>query len=113
MSDDRTGLRLACGKRDADGSLIVDIRVQARSSRLAIGHVENGRLRLRLTAPPVDGKANQQAVKLLAKSFGVAPSRVVLLRGRTSRNKSFRITGAARIPPVMLADETRRDAGKT
>jgi len=113
VSNDRTGLPLACGKRDADGSLIIDIRVQARSSRLAIGNVENGRLKLRLTAPPVDGKANRQAIKLLAKSFGVAPTRVALLRGRTSRDKSFRITGVDHIPPVMLANEDRHDAGET
>ncbi len=106
MSPSRGSPHLTCGTRNADGSLNIDIRVQTRSGRLMLGSVKNGRLKLRLTAPPVDGKANQQAMKLLAKSFGAAPSRIKLIRGRTSRDKSFHITGATQIPPVVLAANT-------
>ncbi|MDP6673896.1 MAG: DUF167 domain-containing protein [Gammaproteobacteria bacterium] len=113
MTDKRVDLQLNCGRCDSDGSLIIDIRVQTRSSRLAADSVENGRLKLHLTAPPVDGKANQQAIKLLAKSFGVAPSHVELIRGKTSRDKSFRITNAVRIPPIALADEHNLNDGET
>ena len=113
MTDNRADLRLTCGQCGVDGSLVIDIRVQARSSRLTVGTVENSRLKLRLTAPPVDGKANQQAIKLLAKSFGVAPSHVKLIRGRTSRDKSFRITDATKIPPVVFADNDNHDSDET
>ncbi len=100
-SKPRSGGRLNCGRRDADGSIVIDTRVKARSSRLAIGPVQNGKLSLCLTAPPVDGEANRQAGKLLAAAFGVAPSRVELLRGRTSREKYFRIRGATRMPAAV------------
>jgi len=113
VTDDRAGQRLTCGRYETDGSIVIDIRVQARSSRLAVGTVENGRLKLRLTAPPVDGKANQQAAGILAKSFGVAPSRVALIRGRTSRDKSFRISAATRIPPVVLANDDAPNSSQT
>ncbi len=80
---------------------------------MAIGIVENGRLKLRLTAPPVDGKANKQAIKLLAKLFGVAPSRIDLIRGRTSRDKSFRLAGVTRIPAVAVAEDGDRNHDET
>jgi uncharacterized protein (TIGR00251 family) len=102
VTQDRDVRHLNCGRHDKDGSLVIDTRVQPHSSQLAVGSIENGKLKLRLTAPPVDGKANQQATKLLAKWFGVAPSRVELIRGQTSRDKSFRITGIIRIPPSLL-----------
>jgi|GEM_PF-453652 uncharacterized protein len=102
VTQDRGVRHLNCGRCNKDGSLIIDIRVQPRSSRLAVGNVENGKLKLHLTAPPVDGKANQQATKLLAKWIGVAPSRVELIRGQKSRDKSFRITGIIQIPPSLL-----------
>lgn len=44
-----------------------------------------------VTAPPEDGKANKAMLRLLAKHFGVPPSRLTLLRGQTSRNKLVRI----------------------
>jgi len=113
VTDDGTGQHLTCGRYETDGSIVIDIRVQARSSRISVGTVENGRLKLRLTAPPVDGKANQQAAGILAKSFGVAPSRVELIRGRTSRDKSFRISAATHIPAVVLADADAPGSGPT
>ena len=102
-SDDAAGGRpsLCCG-RWAQRDLCLDTRVQTRSSRLEIGRVENGRLRLRLTAPPADGKANQQARKLLAKSFGVGISGVQLLSGKAHKNKQFLIKAPSRLPPEVF-----------
>ena len=92
---------LCCGtwvRRD----LWLETRVQTGGSRLALGRVENGRLRLRLTASPVDGKANQQARKLLAKSFGVGISRVKLITGQTHKNKKFVIEEPRRLPAEVF-----------
>ena len=87
-----------------DGEIIVlETRMQTRSSQLTLGQAENGRLKLRLTASPVDGQANQQAIKLLAKAFGTAPSRIRITRGETSRNKTFEIAGATLIPLEIKA----------
>ena len=92
---------LCCGKW-VEKNLWLETRVQTRSSRLELGRVENGRLKLRLTAPPVDGKANQQARKLLAKSFGVGISRVKLVNGQAHKNKQFFIQEPSRLPAEVF-----------
>lgn len=52
---------------------------------------DNGSLTIYTKAPAIEGRANLAAIKLLAKHYGVAPSRVKLVRGATSRNKVFEI----------------------
>ena len=52
---------------------------------------DDGSLTICTKAPAIEGRANLAAVKLLAKHYGVAPSRVKLVRGATSRNKMFEI----------------------
>ena len=58
---------------------------QARMAR------EGGALRIWVTAPPEDGRANTAVVAALARALGVAPSRLQLIRGASSREKQFRI----------------------
>ena len=53
--------------------------------------VNDGSLTIYIKAPAIEGRANLAAVKLVAKYYGVAPSRVKLVRGATSRNKVFEI----------------------
>ena len=53
--------------------------------------VQDGILRVHVTAPPEDGKANKAILKLLAKALGVAPSRLVLMRGAGARDKLVRL----------------------
>jgi uncharacterized protein (TIGR00251 family) len=67
--------------------------VQPRAARDAILGLRDGVVRVRVTAPPVDGKANQALVRLLARSLGVPPSAVAILRGGTGRDKLVRIVG--------------------
>lgn len=67
------------------------LRVVPRAGRDAIEMTDEGKLQVRVTAPPEDGKANKAVQKLLAKSLGVAPSRLELLRGATSRDKVFKL----------------------
>jgi len=86
----------ACRRRGDD--LVIDIRVQPRASRDEILGVHEGRLRIRTTAPPAGGKANQAVVRLLAKHFGIAPSRIVIRRGAASRNKQVLIAGPIDVP---------------
>ncbi len=93
---------LACGRWTEDG-LKVDVRVQTRAGAKKVAGLENGRLKLRLTAAPVDGKANDQARGLLADMFDVAASRVELITGAKHRNKTFLVRAPARIPPELLA----------
>ena len=76
----------------ADG-VIVHVRLQPKASREDILDEVDGRLRMRVSAPPVEGAANEAAIRLLAKRLGVAKSNVTLLRGDHSREKDFLVEG--------------------
>lgn len=71
------------------------VRVQPRASRDAIAGERGGALLVRLTAPPVEGAANQALSRLLGKALGLPPSAVEVLRGATGRDKLLRIAGAS------------------
>ena len=87
--------KLGDAARVAGDDLIVSVRVTPRAKRNEVGGLVNGMLQVRTTAPPADGKANRAVIKLLSEFIGVAPSRITLLRGATSRNKQFVVTAAA------------------
>jgi uncharacterized protein (TIGR00251 family) len=74
-----------------DGSELVSVRVQPRARRNEVMEQQDGSLRVRVTAAPEAGEANRAVIALLAEVFDVAPSRVELVRGATSRDKLFRI----------------------
>ena len=78
---------------EKDGGVTVDIVVKPRSSREGVGPVQGDRLIVAVNAPPVDGKANEAVVRVLAETFKVARSAVVIVRGETGRKKTVRITG--------------------
>ncbi|HEY5142674.1 MAG TPA: DUF167 domain-containing protein [Solirubrobacteraceae bacterium] len=71
----------------------VRVRLTPRAARPAVELLEDGSLAVRVSAPPVDGEANAALVKAVAKALGIARSRVVLLRGERSREKTLRIEG--------------------
>lgn len=66
------------------------VRVQPGARKTELTETPEG-LRARVTAPPEDGRANDAVRRLLAAELGIAPGRVVLLRGQKSRDKTFRI----------------------
>jgi uncharacterized protein (TIGR00251 family) len=68
--------------------------VQPKASREAVRVEADGRLRVALTAPPVDGAANSALISYLAKRLGVSKSRVALTHGAKSREKTLRIADA-------------------
>ena len=77
----------------AQGSALLAVRIQPRASRNEIVPKEGGVLKVRLTAPPVDGAANEALVKFLSDVLGIAKSRVEIVSGETSREKRIKITG--------------------
>lgn len=79
--------------------LILQLRVQPRARRNEICAPQGEQLKIRLTAAPLDGKANQHLLRLLASVCGVAKNRVQLLSGDCSRNKRVRIERPIRLPP--------------
>lgn len=78
--------------------LLLHVRVQPRASRDEIVGPQGEHLKVRISAPPVEGKANIHLAKFIAKAFGVARSRVYLLSGETGREKRLRITSPAVLP---------------
>ncbi len=69
---------------DPAGRLVIRVTPGARSERLAIGQ---GSLSAKVRAHPQDGAANDAVIRLVALALGLAPSRITLLRGATSRDK--------------------------
>ncbi|MEI8297314.1 MAG: DUF167 family protein [Pseudomonadota bacterium] len=80
--------------------LVLTLRVQPRASRDALV-LETTRLKVRITAPPVDGAANAYLLRYLAGRFGVAPSRTELVRGMTGREKTVRIRAPSELPAEL------------
>ncbi|MEA2257055.1 MAG: uncharacterized protein QOG35_3100 [Solirubrobacteraceae bacterium] len=78
----------------------IAVRLQPRAGRDELVGFRAGVLVARVTAPPVDGRANQALCRLIARSAGVAPSKVAIVRGERSRDKVVRIEGvdAAALP---------------
>ena len=74
------------------------MRVMPGASRDRVGDLRGDRLKISITAPPVDGKANAHLLKFLARQFKVSRSCVTLTAGETSRNKTIRIERPAEIP---------------
>lgn len=69
------------------------MRLRPRGHRDELIGLEDGVLQARVTAPPVDGKANRALCRLVAKAAGVAPSRVSVVRGEKSPQKLLSIEG--------------------
>jgi uncharacterized protein (TIGR00251 family) len=94
---------LTINAREADGALVVDIIVQPRASRAGVGSAVGDRLRVSVTAPPVDGKANAAVIEAVAEAFGVRRAAVTILHGETGRRKTVRIAGATLAGLAQLA----------
>ncbi len=73
----------------------VAVRVMPRSPRTAIEGVRDGRLVIRVTAPPVDDAANEAVVAAIADALDISKRSVRIAAGATSRNKSVEITGVS------------------
>ncbi len=74
----------------------INVRVQPRSSRKGIDVVDDG-IKVRLTAPPVEGAANEQLIEILSESLGIRKSSFRIIKGLSSRNKVVEIRGVKAI----------------
>lgn len=86
-------------------SLHLFLQVQPRASRDEVAGVQGDRLKVRITAPPVEGEANAHLVKYLAKQLGVPRSRVQVVSGETGRQKHLVVEAPGKLPPPF--DTTR------
>jgi len=83
------------GIRGHGDAVDVDVLVQPRASRPRIGPVHGDRIKVAVTAPPVDGAANQAVVELFAEALRRPRSAVEVVSGQASRRKTVRIRGVA------------------
>lgn len=93
---------MTAGCRWDGADLVLALRVQPRAARDQLLE-DGGRLRARITAPPVEGAANTHLLRFIAAEFGVAVGRVSLVRGALTREKVVRIAAPARLPAALQA----------
>jgi uncharacterized protein (TIGR00251 family) len=77
---------------EKEGCIILTVRVVPRASRDGIQGVLGDALKIRIMAPPVEGKANTYLVKFLSKLWKVPRANIAILSGETGRNKRLRIS---------------------
>ena len=92
--------------RGAD--LLLRLRIQPRASHEGIEGVRDGRLRVRVSSPPVEGAANERLIRILADVMDVPRGSLALTRGIKSRDKDVTVHGVAPRAPELVA----RLAGK-
>ena len=88
--------------RTRDNSVRFAVRVQPRASRSKIAGVHGDALKIRLSAPPVDGAANDALVELMAGSLGVAKRAVRIVSGEQSRSKVVEVEGVTAAAVLRL-----------
>ncbi len=81
--------------RDDAGGVVLELLVQPRASRTRAVGEHDGRLKLQLAAPPVDGEANQALIEFLARALGVRKADVSIERGEAGRRKTVRVAGVS------------------
>ena len=85
--------------------MLISVRVIPRSSKNSLAW-EQGKLKVRLTSPPIDGAANEALVALLAEELGLPKRQITIVRGASGRQKTVEITG------VTLEDIEQKLNGK-
>ncbi len=86
---------------ESDVGVRLEVKVQPRSSRNQIVGEQNGALKIKLTAPPVDGEANAALAEFLSTCLHVPRKNINLIKGDTSRHKIVEIAGLS--PTQLLA----------
>lgn len=81
-------------KQAADGRLTLTLHIQPGAKKTEFAGLHGDALKIRLAAPPVDGKANEALLRFVADQLGLAKSAVNLKSGQTSRRKILEVIGA-------------------
>jgi uncharacterized protein len=76
-------------------SVTIDVNVLPKSGRDEIRGFVNGILKVRVSAPPIEGKANERLIELMSSIIRVPRSDITIIKGRTSRKKTIRIEGVS------------------
>ncbi len=87
-------------------SATFSIKIQPRASKNEIIQMEGGGIKIRLTAPPVDGAANEALVKFLSDRLDIPKSQIEIVSGHTSKNKIVRIEGISQEDSERVLNKT-------
>ena len=82
--------------REAKGGVLFEIQVNPHASRAEIAGIRDGILKVKVTAPPVDGAANEACIKLLAKELGLKKSQMEIFTGAKGRKKTIQVKDITR-----------------
>jgi len=81
--------------------LVLNIRVQPRAASDGFAETLSDTIKLRITAPPVDGKANRHLIAFIAKTFKVRKANVSIISGESGRNKRIKIHRPVHLPEII------------
>ena len=81
---------------EINGGVKLHLFIQPKSSKNEIVGVHDGKLKIKITAPPVDGKANAELVEFLSDIFDIPKRQIDITKGDTGRNKTVIIVGVSR-----------------
>jgi len=85
---------------------LIKVYLQPKSSKNEIMGPYRDGIKVKVTAPPIEGKANEALIRFLAKEFGIPPSCIEMIRGHHSREKTLKISGEARQEPLDFKKKT-------
>lgn len=88
--------------RNEGGATVLTLHVQPGAKRTEISGLHGDALKIRLAAPPIEGRANEALLRFIAERFAVPLRNVELMRGAQSRHKMVKITGSAVAPESLL-----------
>ncbi len=89
----------------------VVVRVQPNAGRTEVLRYQDGTLHVRIAAPPVKGRANQELISFLSEALGVSKSRLNIERGLTDRTKVISVEGLAQEQVTRLIESLHRPGG--
>lgn len=95
---------------ERDGCVMFAVRVAPRASRNAIEGEHAGALKVRLTAPPVEGRANDALRRLLAEQLNLPVSAVKIVAGESSRTKRVSIAGVSSAQILPLCSRLKKES---
>lgn len=79
--------------RETDKGAVLEIRVLPRSSRCGIAGLQDGALKIKITAPPVEGKANEECIRFISDLLKIRKSAISIIAGEKSKNKTVLVAG--------------------
>jgi uncharacterized protein (TIGR00251 family) len=92
-----------------ESGCIIQVRVIPRSSKISIENLGPELYKIKLTSPPIDGAANEQLLKVLAKRLSISTNQIRILSGQTSRIKRIMISGVAPEDlPSLISDKHKK-----